>query len=266
MNTLDKDGFSDYVQRKLKYYIYCLLDPKDDCIFYIGKGIGNRIFAHAQAALKKELESDKLDKIREIRGREIDNHVKYMILRHGIETEDEAYEYESLAIDLIKLVGKSQQKQKALTNIQGGSHANQVGLMSVEDIKRIYEPDILKTDKAVILITINKEYDKLTALIDDGTVKESDKPQEIYERTRKSWVVSLARANKAEYVIAVNRGYTVGAYKLTKWYKSERDEGRCEFVGEILKDTDPAYLELVGKSTKEIDTKGAQNPIRYVNC
>ena len=52
---------------KLSYYIYCLIDPRDGNIFYVGKGLNNRVFHHAQASLQeKEKPSDKIALIREI--------------------------------------------------------------------------------------------------------------------------------------------------------------------------------------------------------
>ncbi len=35
------------------YYVYCLVDPRNNQTFYIGKGKGNRIFAHRQAKTLK---------------------------------------------------------------------------------------------------------------------------------------------------------------------------------------------------------------------
>ena len=40
--------FSDYVAEQLKAYVYLLIDPRDDQVFYVGKGNGNRVFHHAQ--------------------------------------------------------------------------------------------------------------------------------------------------------------------------------------------------------------------------
>ena len=36
--------FSTSIIEKLAYYIYCLIDPRDGNIFYVGKGVGNRVF------------------------------------------------------------------------------------------------------------------------------------------------------------------------------------------------------------------------------
>ena len=65
--TMEIPQFSQKAQEELKYYVYCLVDPRDRKIFYVGKGVGNRVFAHAYAELRSEgLVTDKLDKIREI--------------------------------------------------------------------------------------------------------------------------------------------------------------------------------------------------------
>ena len=44
--------FSQEVSDKLKYYVYRLIDPRNGDTFYVGKGKGNRVFAHANAEQK----------------------------------------------------------------------------------------------------------------------------------------------------------------------------------------------------------------------
>lgn len=43
------------------YYVYCLVDPRNNQTFYIGKGKKDRIFAHRQAALGTLRKDDLLE-------------------------------------------------------------------------------------------------------------------------------------------------------------------------------------------------------------
>ena len=89
--------FSQSVIEKLDFYVYFLQDPRTDEVFYIGKGIGNRVFNHLECAIETDGTTEKLDKIRDI----VDsgNKVKHFILRHGL-SESIAFEIEASLIDL----------------------------------------------------------------------------------------------------------------------------------------------------------------------
>ena len=56
--------FNQNVKEAIAYYVYALVDPRDQKIFYIGKGKDNRVFQHAEAALNENEESLKLNTIR----------------------------------------------------------------------------------------------------------------------------------------------------------------------------------------------------------
>ncbi|MDG6882369.1 Uncharacterised protein [Phocoenobacter uteri] len=280
--------FSTGIIEKIKYYIYCLVDPRDDNIFYVGKGTGDRVFQHAKGAEKEKFEpSDKLELIKEIQ--QAGFEPKYYILRHNIQDEVQALEYEALAIDLLSIVKPS---QKPLTNRQGGTHSDQRGLMSLSELYKQYDPQELKTDLPIILITINRGYDDLKKAMRNGEIAESEREQEIYQRTRKYWVVGKNR-NNAIYAVAVYRGWTIAAYKISKWLASPTNladlekledlshlteqqkqerltkiKGRWFFEGEILTADSDIYQVLVNKTTysKDQDYKAPQNPITYKNC
>ncbi len=211
--------FSTGMIEKIKYYIYCLVDPRDENIFYVGKGTGNRVFQHAKGTEKLEFNdkfepSEKLELIKEIQQAGLDP--KYYILRHNIQDEIQALEYEALAIDLLSIIKSS---QKPLTNIQGDTYSEKRGLMSLSELYKQYDPQELKTDLPIILININRGYDELKKAIRNGKIAESEREQEIYQRTRKHWVVGKNR-NKVIYAVAVYRGWTIAVYKISKWLAS----------------------------------------------
>lgn len=46
--------FTPEVIDQLQYYVYRLIDPRNGETFYVGKGIGNRVFAHAAGELSDD--------------------------------------------------------------------------------------------------------------------------------------------------------------------------------------------------------------------
>ena len=115
---------------EIRSYVYALVDPNNNEIFYIGKGKGNRVFKHAEDAIDSEHQSsDKIERIRTIHKNKQD--VLIYIVRHNL-TEEEAFILESSLIDLMELIGKP------LTNLQGGHNSSLYGLMSADEIERRY--------------------------------------------------------------------------------------------------------------------------------
>ena len=123
------NAFNQQTIESLAYYVYALIDPRDNRIFYIGKGKGNRIFQHAKDALDNKDQSLKLDIIRSIlrEGKQVDLY----ILRHNL-TEDTAYVVESVLIDL--LTYSKFNKTNILANIVSGHHQWDEGIKDVDEI------------------------------------------------------------------------------------------------------------------------------------
>lgn len=78
-----------------KFYVYFLIDPRNNNVFYIGKGKGKRINDHEYQALRGVC-SKKCNKIKSIieSGNKI---IKYKIA--GFDNEQDAYDYESICIN-----------------------------------------------------------------------------------------------------------------------------------------------------------------------
>src|SRR5262245_12601932 len=130
MSKPEDGSFPADVLVKLRTYVYRLIDPRNGETFYIGKGQGNRVFAHIQAAAG--LEGDDLDnKIRRIREIQLAGfEVAHVIHRHGMD-EKTAFEVEAALIDAYP----------GLTNIVGGTGSTDFGAMHAREIIRRYSAD-----------------------------------------------------------------------------------------------------------------------------
>ncbi len=246
------------VIEKLDYYVYLLIDPETNQVFYVGKGTGNRIFAHINAALADAGVGEKLDKIRDLRSRGIE--IRHVIHRHGL-TEKEAFEIEAALIDFIGISG--------LTNQVQGAHSDDRGQMTVAEVVAKYEAPVAEIKEPVILITLNRLY------------RRGMSSDELYEITRGKWVIG-ARRNKAKYAFAVYKGIVREVYEIERWLPIRLDDkealrkwlpveekdaevklkNRWQFEGTIARD----LQHYVGAGTENYSVVGAQNPIRYVNC
>ena len=241
--------FSPKVREQLKHYVYLYVDPTTEIVFYIGKGKGNRAFAH----LRDRTESDKVRVIEELA--KLGRTPRLEILKYGL-TQDEALLVESTAIDLLDV--------KKLTNRVRGRGSRHAARATVEEIISMLDARDATIAESTILITINRAF------------RYGMSPQELYDATRSAWRVGVKR-QQARYAFSVYRGVVREVYGIAGWIpggstmRSSDDDGRhediperWEFVGTVAEDV--IRRKYVGKSVAHYYAKGAQNPIMYVNC
>jgi len=234
--------FNQAVIEQLAFYVYSLNDPRTGETFYIGKGVGNRVFNHVECAVEDDQETDKLDRIRDII--KSGNEVGHNIVRHGL-AEAVAFEVEAALIDFTGMGN--------LTNLMGGHYSSDFGIKSSDEISAMYDSEDLVTDESVLLININKKY------------KRDLTEQELYDATRQAWVIG-SRKSKAKYAIATYRGLTREIYQIDEWFSVERNgKTRHGFNGRVVTD-EVIRNELRYKSIASFFKQGAANPIKYLNC
>lgn len=52
------EKFDDVAAKKIKFYIYALVDPRTNKVFYVGKGKKNRWYDHIDSANKPKSKED----------------------------------------------------------------------------------------------------------------------------------------------------------------------------------------------------------------
>ncbi len=241
MPEVKHKSFPSEVIEKLQYYVYRLIDPRNGDTFYIGKGKGNRIFAHAQGDLEQDSLSEKMSRIREIKISGF--QVAHVIHRHGL-SEKTAFDVEAALIDAYQ----------GITNIMDGHGNNDFGVMHADEIIKKYCAEIAKFEHKILLISVNR------SALDSS----------LYEATRYAWRLSKKKAKQAEIILSTVQGLIVGAFVADDWLDAKTDnfpgreavEGRYGFVGsEASMDIQKMYI---GKRIPdEFRKKGASNPIKY---
>ncbi len=247
--------FSTSVLNELKYYVYLYSDPTSKKIFYVGKGKGNRVFAH----LEDTKESAKVEYINKLRTQGLEPDIEILI--HGLEDEITALRVESSIIDLIGI--------DRLTNKQSGYKSATFGRMSLSQLVSAYEKQKIDIKVPAILIRINQAF------------RYSMTEVELYDYTRGQWRLNPENAKKAQYAFAVYGGIIQEVYSILDWYeagktfsirrnnkniergKEEKLEGRYEFIGNLA--PQEIRKKYKYKSVEHYFERGNSNPIMYTN-
>lgn len=248
------------------YYVYALIDPRSNDVFYIGKGIGNRIFSHkAESGKSSESEKEKIRRIQDIESNGFS--VKRIMVNWGL-SEQEAFAAEASLINLFNIISDNR-----LTNIVAGHHVHES--LTVENFELMHGAEPLKTEEIkhnILVIKINKQYRK----------DMSD--YEIYDAVRGMWRVSLnsIKSKEIRYVFAVYNSLIVGVYKPDEWHyvhenidlpqrdKMDNDtlvrlKNRVYFVCKRYNELDDEGRFYLHKSIAELKVnQSAQNPVSYL--
>ena len=242
--------FTKQVADALGYYVYRLIDPRNGETFYIGKGTGNRVFAHVRGELGADADADVLtDKLQRIRDIRVDGfEVAHVIHRHGMD-ETTAFEVEAALIDAYP----------EATNTVGGRASDERGLMHANQIVERYEAKEAIFQHKAVLININRT----------ATERES-----VYEAVRYAWKIDPKKAAKANVVLAVIQGLIVGVFIAEKWMAATPANfpgtladrpGRSGFVGrEAPEKIAKRYLRK--RVPDSMRKKGAANPVKWGSC
>lgn len=130
------------------FYVYGLIDPRTNSLFYIGKGRGNRINQHFHNKVKSDGNNEKINVINEIQNARL--NVKKIQIGKNL-SEESAYALEKI---LIYRIGRKIIDEGPLTNIQPG------GLFTTGD-KYFLDKDDIPNEKSIKL-----KYPELLPILD----------------------------------------------------------------------------------------------------
>lgn len=238
---------SSYVDKKtaetLDYYVYCLIDPTNLELFYIGQGKGNRVDDH---------EFEGSDSVKNNRLSKINRDglsVHKIIICHNL-SKQEAEKIESVLITMLQ-TKRDRYSQINLLNIQGGKHQDEM-FITLDEINALYgskpfDPTIIKHH--ILCININQTFWQTNSL------PAEEKKKQLYYATRGKWIkLSKTRAEQQDLVFAECNGIVRSVYKPTKWqYDFEDDEFKMVsdpqvpkicFEGEDVSHLYPEYMNM----------------------
>ena len=249
------ETFTSEIVERLKAYVYRIEDPRTGSTFYVGKGNGDRAFAHARQALTGE-DGLRYERIREIIAA---GHTPRVIIhRHGLD-DAVAHEVESALIDAYA--------HEDLANEVRG-HDSERGVMTPRQIVELYGAAPAQIPVPAILIKIEQQWHQgLSA-------------EELYERTRRYWVCNPeSRPIPPQIAISVARGIVREVFDIEKWEvypdmaaevidptrlparKKGKAMVRRGFLGRVTADAD-LRASLLGTSVREIPF-GSGSPFAY---
>ncbi len=193
--------------KSLGWYVYLLVDPREGQVFYVGKGQGNRAYAHAADATESvdhpELQTAKHERILALHA--AGDEVDVQVLRHAIDSEKQAYEVESAAIDLVNRLQPGH-----LLNVVLGHHHAQDGLMAADQIETLYAAPLSpEPDVPILLVSLNQVW---TPTI--GT-------KDLRRLTTQWWRAGGVAYRKPVYIMGVHHDAVRSVYRIAGWYRQQ---------------------------------------------
>lgn len=243
------DRFPPGVAAELRIYVYRLIDPRNGETFYVGKGAGDRVFAHAKGVMAdgEDAMDEKIQRIKEIRAAGLE--VGHVIHRHGIQDEKTAYEVEAALIDAYP----------GLTNKVLGHRSGDYGPAHADQIIQRYTAEPFIPQHRIVLISIG------------GTFGAED--LSLYDATRCCWRLDPQRARACELVLAHTGGLVVEVFRPDEWLPATTENfpglipddvpNRWGFVGAVAEEP-VRRLYLRKLVPAEFRRRGAANPIRFI--
>lgn len=171
----------------LGYYVYRLVDPRNAQTFYVGKGVGNRVFDHVNN-VRKRVAEPKAETIKSIIADGLG--VIEIVHRFGL-TENVALEVEAALIDAYP----------GLTNQQSGHGVERSGT-DARSLVRGFKRTPAEITDPVLFVSVNR------SLVDTGDIRRA---------ARIAWPVNLSRARISKYVVAVRHNIIRAIFAPTNW-------------------------------------------------
>ena len=240
------------------YYVYVLVDPRDDSIFYVGKGTGQRLLAHGYEALLQAdpgPRSGKVGRIREMRS--AGHEPRIDVVRHGL-SEQEALLIEAALIDC---VGK-------LTNKVAG-HGAAVGRSSLKELVSRYGATPVDPGASPVLLVRLGDWKDQREEIEPGSFRpghgyrEGMSQEELTQSTR-AWWANISPANVERrgirHAVAVHDGVTRAVMTIGAWIQRGN---RWAFAATPLAHGS-IFDEWVGPLGRRVSfERGSQSPVTY---
>lgn len=261
------EQFDDIAASKIGWYVYALRDPRDETVFYVGKGQKNRWFEHIKEANSKSSQANenlKLSRIREIENG--GNVVEAFLIRHGISSEKLAYEVESAVIHAYRLLEEASTNTVVdLTNI-AEVYQPERGLSNVQIAQTLYNaPPAPPITVPCALFRLPKLWHP----------RMSD--EELREATFGWWSIREVSRGKetAEFAFAISKGIIRGVYKIAPSMWRERQQPDRDWEDDIDKpprwgfpdcEAAPSMSHFLNTSVKHLYKQGDASAARFLNC
>ena len=214
---------------KLGGYVYGLVDPRDNSIFYIGKGGGKkaqgnfRPEAHLEEAQTfynendkrkgvKKRDREKVTKIKEIWERKRGNRVELILIRWGL-SPDETDHVEAALIDACKYNIKP-----PLTNIVDGSGKDSHGLRTeTTAIDIIAQP-----------VTVDRNLNNVWLF---NITKSIERKENYYDATIRAWDIAPKYRDIPGYAVGLENGFSRVVIKINHWVPDKILPKKCAIDG-----------------------------------